>query len=89
MIILPALSTRWAFNGSAQLTPEEYPGYEDIKFIDPCLKVTFADGVRDVILRFESAEVVEGEAPELRLHLRDVHYPLRVTLHYGIRSSYD
>ena len=79
----------WPFNRSAQLTPEEYPGHEDMKFIDPCLKVTFADGVRDVVLRFESAEVVEGESPELRLHLHDVHYPLRVTLHYGIHSSYD
>src|SRR4051812_705927 len=45
-----------AFNNPAQLTLEEYPGYEDIKFIDPCLKVTFADGVRDVVLRFEAAE---------------------------------
>jgi alpha-galactosidase len=79
----------WGFNRPAQLTPEEYPGYEDMKFIDPCLKVTFADGVRDVILRFNSAEVVEGETPELRLYLRDVHYPFRVTLHYRVHSSYD
>jgi alpha-galactosidase len=79
----------WAFNRPAQLTPEEYPGYEDMKFIDPCLKVTFADGVRDVVLRYDSAEVVEGETPELRLHLRDVHYPFRVTLHYRAHSACD
>ena len=80
----------WAsFNRPAQLTPEEYPGYEDMKFIDPCLKVTFADGVRDVVLRFDSAEVVEGETPELRLHLRDAHYAFRVTLHYRVHTAHD
>jgi hypothetical protein len=34
----------WAFNRPAQLTPEEYPGYEDIKFIDPCLRSLFRMG---------------------------------------------
>lgn len=79
----------WSFNSPSQLTPEEYPGYEDVKFIDPCLKVTFADGVRDVVLRFDSAEELPGEAPELRIHMRDTVYPLRVTLHYRAHEPYD
>src|SRR5690349_13374079 len=80
----------WAsFNNPPQLTAEEYPGFEDMKFTDPCIKVTFADGVRDVVLRFDSAEVLPGEAPELRVHLRDTLYPLRVTLHYRARERYD
>jgi alpha-galactosidase len=78
-----------AFNNPAQRAPEEYPGYEDIKFIDPCLKVTFADGVRDVVLRFDSAEVLAGEAPELRVRLRDTAYPFEVTLHYRLHEGYD
>jgi alpha-galactosidase len=78
-----------SFNNAAQLTPEEYPGYEDIKFIDPCLKVTFADGVRDVVLRFESAEVRAGETPELLIRLRDTAYPFQATLHYRIHEAYD
>ncbi|HEX6289504.1 MAG TPA: alpha-galactosidase [Herpetosiphonaceae bacterium] len=78
-----------AFNNPAQRTPEEYPGYEDIKFIDPCLKVAFADGVRDVVLRFESAEVRAGDVPELRIHLRDTVYPFRATLHYRVHAAYD
>jgi alpha-galactosidase len=83
----PPAPRGWAsFNNPAQLTPEEYPGYEDIKFVEPCLKVTFADGVRDVVLRFDSAEVVEEE---LRLHLHDRHYALRVTLHYRVHAAYD
>src|SRR5438093_5689951 len=71
-----------AFNNPAQLTPEEYPGYEDIKYIDPCLKVTFADGVRDVVLRFDSVELRETDVPELHIHLRDAVYSFRLTLHY-------
>jgi alpha-galactosidase len=78
-----------AFNNPAQLTPEEYPGYEDIKFIDPCLKATFADGVRDVVLRFGSAEAQQGATPELRIHLRDTAYPFSITLHYRVHESYD
>lgn len=79
----------WAFNNPAQLTPEEYPGYEDIKFIDPCLKVTFADGVRDVVLRFDSAELQETDVPELHIHLRDTVYPFRLTLRYRVHTAYD
>ncbi len=78
-----------SFNNPSHLTPEEYPGYGDIKFIDPCLKVTFADGTRDVVLRFVSAEVREGAVPELAIHLRDTVYPFRVTLHYRVHESYD
>ncbi len=80
----------WAsFNNPAQLTAEEYPGYDDIKFIDPCLKVSFADGVRDVVLRFESAELRELDIPELLINLRDTMYPFRVTLHYRVHEAYD
>lgn len=78
-----------AFNNPAQLTPEEYPGFEDIKFVEPCLKVAFADGVRDVVLRFAAAEVIEGATPELRIHLRDQVYPFALTLHYRVHEPYD
>ncbi|MBZ0287418.1 MAG: alpha-galactosidase, partial [Anaerolineae bacterium] len=75
-----------AFNNAAQLTPEEYPGYNDIKYVEPCLKVTFAEGARDAVLRFSGAEV-EGE--ELRIFLHDDYYPLRVTLHYRVHEACD
>ena len=70
-------SPGYSFNSPAHLTPEEYPGYEDIKFVDPCLKVTFADGVRDLVLQFDSAEVRPAGACELHIHLRDAVYPLQ------------
>jgi alpha-galactosidase len=77
------------FNNPAQLTPEEYPGYEDIKYVEPCLKVNFADGVRDVVLRFASAELLAGELPELRIRLRDAVYSLHVSLVYRLYEQHD
>lgn len=85
----PALRSWQSFSPASHLTPEEYPGYRGIKFIDPCLKVTFADGVRNVVLCLDSTEVVQGEIPELRLYLCDAHYPLRVTLHYRVHRFHD
>lgn len=80
----------WAsFNGPAHLTPEEYPAYGDMKFIDPCLKATFADGTRDLALRFHSARVAAGAVPELTVQLRDAVFPLSLTLHYRVHQRYD
>lgn len=78
-----------SFNSAAQLTREEYPGYEDMKFVEPCLMLTFADGVRGAVLRFQKAEVIDGAAQELRIHMRDAQRPLQVTLHYRAHAAYD
>ncbi len=75
-----------AFNNAAQVTPEEYPGNNDIKFIEPAIKVTFADKVRDVVLRFSMAEVKDNA---LFIHLKDAAYPLRVTLVYRPLVEFD
>ena len=65
----PRDSMGWAsFNGEGEIVPEEYPGYAGATYLEPCLKVAFADGVRDVVLEFERDEILENE---LRIHLRD------------------
>ena len=80
----------WAsFSAPSHLIAEEYPAYAGAKYIEPCFKATFADGVRDTVLRFDRAEVLDGAAPELRVHLRDADYPLRFTLHYRVHEAYD
>ncbi len=86
----PAVNPRgWAsFNSPDQLTPEEYPGYGGMKYIDPCLKVTFPEGVRDVALCFSQASITE-EGRRLDVELCDAHYALRVTLHYRTHDAYD
>jgi alpha-galactosidase len=99
-------------DGPDHFIPEEFPGYAGVKYIDPCLKVTFADGTRDVVLRFESFDVKKssplaplpqgeesrlpspagrrvGDEGELAIRLKDVFYPLAVTLHYRIHPEYD
>ncbi|MBC7870393.1 MAG: alpha-galactosidase, partial [Chitinophagaceae bacterium] len=86
----PADSEGWAsFNGAAHVTPEEYPAYAGTSYVDPCLKATFADGVRDVVLRFESAQTRQVDVPELDIYLADVHYPFKVTLHYRVHAAHD
>jgi alpha-galactosidase len=87
---LPDCSIGWAsFSGPGHLLPEEYPAYGGTKYIEPCLKVTFPDGVRDVVLTYDAADIVEGEHPELILHLKDAFYPFTLDLHYRIYPSED
>jgi alpha-galactosidase len=82
-------SEGWAsFNGPGQLLPEEYPAWgSGLSYVEPCLKATFADGVRALELRFASADIVDADT--LVIDLRDSHYPLRVALHYRVYPEYD
>ena len=78
----------WAsFNGPGQLVPEEYPAWAGLSYVEPCLKVSFADGVRDAVLRCRSVEPVDGA--ELCVRLVDERYPLAVDLHYRSHEPYD
>ena len=45
-----------SFNDIGQLAREEYPAETGLKYIEPCFKAHYADGVRDTVLRFERAE---------------------------------
>lgn len=74
------------FNGLGNLVPQEYPTGAGTEYVEPCLKLRFADGVRDIWLKFEHAEVAD---PELKIYLCDVTYPLRVILHYRVWEAFD
>ena len=52
----------WAsFDSSYTNTPQEYAGWGAGLFIEPALKVTFADGNRDLVLHYEShTETADG-----------------------------
>lgn len=78
-----------AFSGATHRAPEEYPAYAGTKYVEPCLKTTFADGVRDTVLHFVEAEVQQAGKPMLRVTLHDVHYPLAVTLCYRLHEQHD
>ncbi|MBN1535367.1 MAG: alpha-galactosidase [Anaerolineales bacterium] len=85
----PVMVNWESFNNAAHLTPEEYPAYTGMKYVEPDILVTFPDGVRDLVLHFEDAELQAGEKPELHVHLRDDHYPVQLTLHYRVHEAQD
>ena len=82
-----ASSQNWAsFSNAGQLAQEEYPAETGLKYIEPCFKAFYPDGVRDTVLDFEKAEV---QGAELRIHLMDTLEHLGITLHYHLHESYD
>ncbi len=72
----------WAsFDSSYTNTPQEYAGWGAGLFNEPALKVTFADGNRDLVLHYEShTETANG----FEVVLKDIKQPIYVTLHYSI-----
>ena len=68
------------------MASEEYPGWGGMRFTEPCLKVTFADGVRDLVLKYVSHQV-KGETLEVRT--KDIKYDLFVTLRYRVFPRHD
>ena len=72
----------WAsFDNSGNTTPQEYPGWGGGRYIEPCLKVTLPDGVRDLVLHYVS-HAIDGDT--LRIELKDISYNLQVTLWYKV-----
>ncbi len=75
----------WAsFDSSYNNTPEEYAGWGSGLFVEPALKVTFADGNRDLVLHYESHTV---RADGVDVVLKDTSRKVLVTLHYSIDAS--
>jgi alpha-galactosidase len=77
----------WAsFDGSETTTNSEYPGWGGRMYAEPSLKVTLADGVRDLVLKY-SDEKEDGDT--LRLRSKDIQYDLFVTLEYRVYAAED
>jgi alpha-galactosidase len=71
----------YAFESREGMTAEEYPGWGGMRFTEPCLKVTLADGVRDLVLQYVSHEV---RGDELSIRLKDTQYDLMADLLYRV-----
>jgi alpha-galactosidase len=72
----------WAsFDSSFTNTPQEYAGWGAGLFIEPALKVSFADGNRDLVLHYQSHTVT---ANGFDIVLKDISREVYVTLHYGM-----
>jgi alpha-galactosidase len=72
--------SEWAsFDSSANNTPQEYAGWSNGIFVEPALKVSFADGNRELTLHYVTHTAV---ANGFDVELKDVARPVVVVLHY-------
>jgi alpha-galactosidase len=75
----------WAsFDDSYTNTPQEYAGWGAGLFVEPALKVTFADGNRDLVLHYESSTQLDDGFDVV---LKDITRPIFVTLHYAMDAE--
>ncbi len=74
-----------SFDSSYTTTPQEYAGWGAGLFTEPALKVSFADGNRDVVLHFVRA--TPNGSQSLDVLLKDISREVYVTLHYSIDTQ--
>src|ERR1700690_78956 len=73
----------WAsFDSPATTTPQEYAGWGAGLFTEPALKVSFADGNRDLVLHFVRA--MPNGPQSLDVLLKDISREIYVTVRYSI-----
>ena len=73
-----------------EITPEEFPVHGGLRYKEHCLKVTFPDGTRELVYRYDGYDTEQGDGwEELVLHLKDEHYAFRMDLHYKLYPAYD
>ena len=70
-----------SFDPASATTPGEYLGFGGAMYSEPALKVAFADGVRDLVLRYASHTLSDGG---VEIVTKDIQRDLYVTLHYRI-----
>ena len=77
-----APAREWAsFDSSYNNTQQEYVGWGAGLFNEPALKVTFADGNRDLVLHYAKNETTSDG---FNIVLKDIKREVFVTLHYAI-----
>jgi alpha-galactosidase len=74
-----------SFDSSYTTTPEEYAGWGAGLFTEPALKITFADGNRDLVLHFLRA--TQSGPQTVELQLKDISREIYVTLRYSIDAD--
>jgi len=66
---------------STSIVAQEYPGWGGTIYTEPTLKVAYPNGVRDVVLRYQSYKI---SGNTLTVELSDIKRPLHVALRYTI-----
>src|SRR5665213_2135206 len=70
-----------SFDLPVSTTPQEYAGWGAGLYVEPALKVTFADGNRDLVLHYVSHTIRDNE---LTITLKDIERDLFVDVRYSI-----
>ena len=70
-----------SFDPSQSLTNEEYIGWGGSRYFEPSLKISRADGVRDLVLHYASHKI---DGDRLDIVLKDIRDDLFVTLNYVV-----
>ncbi len=70
-----------SFDPHQILENEEYPGWGGPRYYEPALKITRADGDRDLVLHYQSQST---EGNELSITLKDIRDDIEATLHYRL-----
>jgi alpha-galactosidase len=70
-----------SFDPRQMLENEEFPGWGGPRFYEPSLKVTRADGNRDLVLKYVSHRAADNGVD---ITLRDIRDAIEVTLHYRV-----
>jgi alpha-galactosidase len=69
-----------SFDAEVERDAEEYGGAGGTSYVEPCLKVRFKDGVRDLKLQYVGYESKAEDS--IVITLKDAHYDLWVKIHY-------
>lgn len=72
---------RSSFDPKEMVENEEFPGWGGPRYLEPALKVTRANGVRDLVLKYASHRI---EGNDLHVALKDIRDAIEVTLHYRV-----
>ena len=74
-----------SFDSPASTTPQEYAGWGAGLFTEPALKVSFADGNRDLVLHF--LKIASSSSNSAEIVLKDISREIYVTLAYSMDSE--
>jgi len=75
----------WAsFDSTHTTTPQEFAGWGNGLYVEPALKVSFADGNRELVLHYVSHKAL---ANGFDVEMKDVTKPIVVHLHYTIDAA--
>ncbi len=73
-----------SFDPHQMIESEEYPGWGGPRYYEPALKLTRADGNRDLVLRYQSYKI---DGDQLDIVLKDIRDEILVDLHYHVYAE--